>query len=410
MRDPGPAAATPVRTEVAESTYGSLIVPDPQSRMRVLSGMASDLVSADFLAREQRALLDYGSGPAPLFSRLPIPYRVVPLPVRSALLSTMFRRQQQRFGDTVSPHWPVERALDDERRERWAAAAAALGIGLSAPRYPGGRRTALILTHDIDSRPELELIDSIRVLERRHDLPSSFGFVTQVSWPTEQQAQRLVAEGGEVYLHDLRHDGKLPYLPADQIRSALGGVFERSPWARPLMRGFRAGQLLMSPALRSVVGELFEYDLSVPDTERGGPYGYAAGSGTVYPYTIGSLVEIPLTLAQDIYVRHVHGFAAPQVLRTWLEKLRYIAEVGGVTVLNTHPVWVNPKRPDMWQAYDAFLASVATDDRVWVTTPARLVAFLRERRAGIAGEVPTEPAGPRAEPATEPESLPVVAR
>ena len=201
----------------------------------------------------------------------------------------------------------------------------------------------------------------------------------EVSWPTEQQAQRLVAEGGEVYLHDLRHDGKLPYMPAGAIRSALTGVFDRSPWARPLMRGFRAGQLLMSPTLRSVVGELFDYDMTVPDTERGGPYGYAAGSGTVYPYTIGRSTEIPLTLAQDIYVRHVYGFAASAVLRTWLEKLRYIAEVGGVAVLNTHPVWVNPKRPDMWQAYNAFLASVAANERFWVTTPARMTDWLRDQ-------------------------------
>ncbi|HVA85732.1 MAG TPA: hypothetical protein VNF73_05340 [Candidatus Saccharimonadales bacterium] len=378
---PRPTDRRPATTTAASSYY-SLSLRDAGARTRLLAAMAADLPSADFLGREQFSLLDYGSAPQPLFGRLPISYRMVPLPVRSALLAMLFRRQQRRVGDTASPQWPIERALDDARRLHWSEVAPASSVTLSAPIYPDGRRAAVVLTHDIDSRDELDLIDAIRVLERRHDLASSFGFVPEVTWPQEGQVQRLVAEGCEVYCHDLRHDGKLPYMPADAIRSALEQVFQRSPWARSLMPGFRSGQLLMSPTLRTVVGELFDFDLSVPDTERGGPYGYAAGCGTVYPYELGSLMEIPLTLAQDIYVRHVYGLGPAAVLRTWLEKLRYIADVGGVAVLNTHPVWVNPKRPDMWQAYDAFLANVATDDRLWVTTPAWLVAWLRQRRVG----------------------------
>ena len=124
---------TATSTPVATSAYERLVVPDESTRMRLRAAMSADLVSAEFLAREQAALLAYGSGPAPLFSRLPIPYRIVPLRVRSALLSALFHRQHRRLGETVSPHWPIERALDDERRERWTAAAATAGIGLSTP-------------------------------------------------------------------------------------------------------------------------------------------------------------------------------------------------------------------------------------------------------------------------------------
>src|SRR5204862_1800150 len=137
----------------------------------------------------------------------------------------------------------------------------------------------------------------------------------------------------------------------DVIRATIETVFTASPWARPLMRGFRAGQLLTSPTLRAVTGELFDYDLSIPDTERGGPYGYAAGCGTVYPFRVGRLVVIPLTMPQDVYLRHVYGLDAAGSLAVWQRKLEHIRTVGGVAVLNVHPVWVNPGRPDMWDAY-----------------------------------------------------------
>jgi hypothetical protein len=96
----------------------------------------------------------------------------------------------------------------------------------------------------------------------------------------------------------------------------------------------------------------------------------------VFPFLDGSLVEIPLTLPQDVYLRHVYGLTAGQALEMWRRKLDHIVSVGGVAVLNVHPVWVNPARPDMWQAYRTFLAEARADARLWITTPSSVVAAL----------------------------------
>jgi hypothetical protein len=291
----------------------------------------------------------------------------------------MYRRARRRIGDHARPRWPHDRELDDARAATWGAIAAARGVSLGAPSWPDGRRSVLLITHDIDTAADRERIAPIRALERQVGLPSSFGFVPAASWPSQAMAADLVAEGCELYLHDLAHDGRLPYRPERAITAALQAVFDRSPWARPLMRGFRAGQLLWSPALRQAVTGLFEYDLSIPDTERGGPYGYSAGCETVFPFRLGSLLELPLTLPQDVYLRHVYERSAEESLAVWQAKLAAINSLGGVAVLNAHPIWVNPLQPDMWKAYERFLRAAAADDGLLITTPGQVVDWLSRR-------------------------------
>src|SRR4029077_15895184 len=161
---------------------------------------------------------------------------------------------------------------------------------------------------------------------------SAFGFVPRASWPTEGQVTDLVADGCEVYWHDIAHDGRLPWLGKSAIRLAFERVVEGGPWALETMRAFRSGQLLMSEALLEVVAERFEVDLSLPDTERFGPYGSSAGCGTVFPFRPRGVLEIPVSLPPDPYLRNVHRLSPDAVLEVWMSKLAYIVSVGGVAV------------------------------------------------------------------------------
>lgn len=304
----------------------------------------------------------------PLFTRLPFDYRLVPLRVRTAALRLLARARTvpPRF-----PAWPIETSLDEP----------------ATGSFPGSHRAALLLTHDIDSAGELDLIAVIRAVEREFGLVSAWGFVPRSSWPTEERARGLVAEGCEVYWHDVRHDGRLPYLPLDRIRAELARIDATSPWAPELMRSFRSGQLLMSADLMSAVAERFDVDLSIPDTERDGPYGGTAGCGTVVPFLVGRCLEIPLSLPQDVYLRHVHGLTADEALRLWQRKVDHIVAIGGVAVLNTHPVWVNPARPDMWHAYRTFLGWAVERGDLLVTIPGKIRRLLVDdapRRRGPA--------------------------
>ena len=310
----------------------------------------------------------YIDSPRPFFSRLPISYRHVPLRVRVSALRVMARMRP--VPSDAFPSWPNERRIDDQLARH--------GIRL---RY-GGRSSALVITHDVDSGPELADVDRVRALERDMGVPSAFGFVPGQSWPSEDLARSLVAEGCEVYCHDIGHDGRLPYLGIEGIRNAFDRVAERSPWSVELMTTFRAGQLLVSRDLMQVVGERFAIDMSIPDTEHHGPYGGAAGCATVFPFRIDGLLELPLTMPQEVFMRHVYGLSATEALDVWLAKLDYIRSRGGVAVFNMHPVWIDRSNPDMLGAFTRFLDAVRGMEDVLVATPSSLASQITTTEGG----------------------------
>jgi hypothetical protein len=375
----------------AESSYGWLVAPDQSVRARLeadLEALYAARGPEPGLPEGPQSLADletqllvgrYVSNPRPAFSRLPFDYRLVPGPVRTAGLALLDRLHAAEVA-VAFPQWPLERRLDDLRANLWGAAAALAGATLQVPAYESGRRGAVLLTHDIDSRPDIARISDLRELERRFGLPSSFGFIPEISWPDRPIIDGLLADGCEVYCHDIRHDGKLPYRSAAAIRFAFERFFEAHADARPLVRGFRSGQLLMTSELLGILADWFDYDLSLPDTERGGPYGSIAGCATVYPFLIDGLLEIPLTMPQDFFLANVERFDSTQMVAAWREKLEAILALDGVAVVNTHPIWTNPKRPGIWAAYEALLVTISEAD-AWVTTP----AALRERLMTVRG-------------------------
>jgi hypothetical protein len=144
----------------------------------------------------------------------------------------------------------------------------------------------------------------------------------------------------------------------------------------------------MTSGLLGSLADWFEYDLSLPDTERGGPYGSGAGCATVYPFLVDGLLEIPLTMPQDFFLLNVEHYDSDRMLSVWRAKLEAVLSRGGVAVVNTHPVWTNPKRAGAWAAYGGLLETIVSAD-AWVTTPSRLRGWLLSCRDGLAR--PTSP-------------------
>lgn len=376
-----------------ESSYGWLVSADPDQRA-TLAADAAQLFETRSpppgLSDGPRRLADfetellvgrYVSNPQPLFSRLPFDYRLVASPMRVLGLAVL-ERLHGGTADTDYPAWPDEPRLDDFRAELWADTAARIGLRLTTPTYRDGHRGAVLLTHDIDSRSDIGGISDIRGLERRHGLPSSVGFIPQISWPEAAVIDDLTHDGCEVYCHDIRHDGRLAYESSSAMRADFERFFQDHPDARSLLRGFRSGQLLMTSGLLGSLADWFEYDLSLPDTEKGGPYGARAGCATVYPFLVDGLLEIPLTMPQDFFLFNVEHLDSAGMLSVWRDKLVAVLSRGGVAVVNTHPVWTNPKRAGVWAAYDGLLETIASAD-AWVTTPSVLHDWLLSRRDGL---------------------------
>ena len=75
--------------------------------------------------------------------------------------------------------------------------------------WPAGKKFALVLTHDVDTAIGQEKCDKLIDLELRLGMRSSFNFVPERYRVSSELRQYLVANGFEVGVHGLRHDGNL---------------------------------------------------------------------------------------------------------------------------------------------------------------------------------------------------------
>jgi hypothetical protein len=294
-------------------------------------------------------------------------YLVRPLVPRRAqiLARRIYSKVQAR---TPFPRWPVEGSLHGflDRALGWAAEVAGENVPYIAP-WPDGRAWSLVLTHDVETADGLRKLPVLREIEVAAGFRSSWNMVPGRYDVPARTVEALQADGFEVGLHGLYHDG----------RDLADGFFqhrlpEMRQWAQRWdARGFR------SPATHRAWGTMatlpFEYDSSYPDTDPFEPQ--PGGCCSWLPFFNGSIVELPITLPQDHTVfailRHPDG-------RIWIEKCEAIRAAGGMALLITHPDYlgVGP----VAQAYADLLAHFADDTSVWRALPIEVNRWWRRRQ------------------------------
>jgi hypothetical protein len=249
--------------------------------------------------------------------------------------------------------------------------------------WPGHKRFALVLTHDVERLRGVSRTLRLARLEKELGMRSSFNFVPE-RYPTDPRLRRILTEDGfEVGVHDLTHDGRL--------FSSRGTFDARSPRINSYLRewgsvGFRAAAMYHN---LDWIGDLdVEYDCSTFDTEPFEPQ--PDGAGTIFPFWVprrgrpGGFVELPYTLPQDMTLFVILGEKGPE---TWRRKLDWIAERGGMALLDTHPDYMSPdgERPrvDEYPSgfYRSFLEYVAARHagQFWHVLPRELAQFWKAR-------------------------------
>jgi hypothetical protein len=125
-----------------------------------------------------------------------------------------------------------------------------------------------------------------------------------------------------------------------------------------------------------------EYDASTFDTDPFEPQ--SDGAGTIFPFWVqgdcSGYVELPYTLPQD-YTLYVLMREAD--FDIWKQKLEWIAEHGGMALVNTHPDYMkfNGKKPKQGEYpaeyYERFLRYVREryGEDYWHSLPKELARF-----------------------------------
>lgn len=286
----------------------------------------------------------------PAYSSSVVPYTKIPFTVRARLNQVRIAALRLRSDDDGFPSDPVETSLDEFRASMWRAASELAGVQM----HDWQERT-LVLTHDLDEEYGWPGVALLREVERDLGVVSAFGVLSKRYTLREADLLDLVAEGCEVFSHGYLHDGTLAFLPKDELRRRLLHFFDAYPSLRGVVRGFRSGQLVRSPAMFEVVAEVFEYDLTPPTVELGGPHGWRTGCATTVPFAgPHGLTHLPLTMPQDYFMAFIDKMTVPQMVEHWRRVAEQVWAAGGVAVHLVHPDNVR-RKPAILEAHRLFL-------------------------------------------------------
>ncbi|MGC9965721.1 MAG: hypothetical protein ABSE08_09970 [Syntrophobacteraceae bacterium] len=203
--------------------------------------------------------------------------------------------------------------------------------------WPGLKKFALVLTHDVDSKKGLDNCLKLAEIEERLGFRSSFNFVAGEYKVSPQLREELQRRGFEVGIHGLYHDSTL-YHTRDQF-------LKQVPLINRVLKEWNAVGF-RSPCMYHHLDWLqdldIEYDSSTFDTDPFEPQ--PDGLHTIFPLNVcdgsknRSYVELPYTLPQDftlfILMRNRN-------IDIWKKKLDWVVRHGGMALFLTHPDWMH---------------------------------------------------------------------
>jgi peptidoglycan/xylan/chitin deacetylase (PgdA/CDA1 family) len=247
------------------------------------------------------------------------------------------------------------------------------------PGWKDNKKFAFVLTHDVELQGGHDKCIELMKLERHLGFRSSFNFVPERYKVSSEVRDELVQNGFEVGVHGLNHDGKL--FSSKEVFSARAKKINEylNQWNAV---GFRA------PAMHHNLEWQHElnvkYDLSTFDTDPFEPQ--ADGVETIFPFFVkrnGSTEgywEFPYTLVQDFTLLILMNKSN----EIWKKKLDWIAEKGGMALLNVHPDYINFSNNSnkieefRINQYEGFLKYVKSKykNQYWNPLPKELVEYL----------------------------------
>ncbi len=247
--------------------------------------------------------------------------------------------------------------------------------------WPGGKKFACILTHDVEGPEGVCKVKPLAELEISLGFRSCFNFIPEGPYSVPPTLRAWLLDNGfEVAVHDLMHDGKL-----FASRKAFAAKAHRINWHLREWGavGFRAGFMLRE--LDWLHDLQITYDTSTFDTDpfepqpdhvgtifpfwRPRPDSYAScdlglqprppagskagggmsvtkvqsGDGRIRVADPGNslphsgYVELPYTLPQDSTLFLILREPSPAI---WLHKFDWVARHGGMALVNVHPDYV----------------------------------------------------------------------
>jgi peptidoglycan/xylan/chitin deacetylase (PgdA/CDA1 family) len=312
---------------ILESDGNAILSRITDTNIYVLS---VDLVS-EFSLRIAHGLEDSPSVKFRLATRLPFSYQAIPRFLRERA----FRMEgSESSGDKLGPVECLRTIFLASLVTVSPGPLPTLGF------WAKGKKFAFAVTHDIETEEGLQKgSQALLGVERELGIRSTWNVVTQ-RYPLDRDKLAALSESGEIGGHDTAHDGRLIFLPPEARTARLRQcreTLEKVSGAR--VRGFRAPLLQHDRELVEAVGEAgYEFDSSVPSWELRSPTSLKPhGVGTVFPFDVTGVLELPVSLPQDHQMLRVRRLTLGEAELELTRVSKWIGELGGLCTLLVHP-------------------------------------------------------------------------
>jgi hypothetical protein len=270
-------------------------------------------------------------------------------------------------------------------------------VPIGWPGWPGGKRFAFVLSHDVEGQTGLTRCRMLAALEMMLGFRSSFNFVPEGAYETPRELRAFLRQHGfEVGVHDLHHDGKL----FRSRRTFMEAVPKINHYLKAWnASGFRTG--FVRHNLEWFKQLDIRYDASTFDHDPFEPQ--PDGMNTIFPFWVRrgdgtGYVELPYTLVQDSTLFLV---LRERTNAIWKQKLDWVAEQGGLAFVIVHPDYIAfDERATSTEYpvshYRDFLsyARERYGNSAWYATPAQVADYVSQfvqQPAGRAVSARTEP-------------------
>ncbi len=271
------------------------------------------------------------------------------------------------------PRWPVETSVESTFETAMLLNLKAKGLK-EIPFiwfWPEGAQACAVMTHDVEAPAGRDFCDQLMDIDDSYGIKSSFQVVPESRYEvSEAYLDSFRRRGFELNVHDLNHDGNL-YRDYEEFRRRAAVIegYRKIFGAR----GFRAGILYRNIDWFDLLH--FEYDMSVPNVAHLEPQ--RGGCCTTFPYFIGDLLEIPVTMTQDYslfnILRHYR-------LDLWETQMDAIRRKHGVMNFIVHPDYIsNEPEQKVYRSLLARLAELRRTSGVWIPLPGEVNQWWRER-------------------------------
>ena len=250
------------------------------------------------------------------------------------------------------------------------------------PGWPDQKKFALVLQHDIDTQKGHDKCRDLMALEESLGFRSLFSFVPERYTVSESLRKDLIRKGFDIGVHGLKHDGKL-FLSKNIFQKRAVHI------NRYLKEWNSVG--FSSPSMHHNLDWMhlltIQYDISTFDTDPFEPQPDSVR--TIFPFWVqgssntNGYVELPYTIPQD---HSLFIIMKETTIDIWKQKLDWIADKGGMALLNTHPDYMNycgreltiEKYPAKY--YEEFLTYIKSNyaGQYWHALPKDIAHFWSE--------------------------------